>query len=406
MNNFNIVKKKKKDEDDELEEDLESEETDSSSQKPSINSDLKKRMLIMMGVIVGGTILLLIILYIITLATPKKYSYSDIETIMKRAAKSYLADNSSYLPADDESEVELDVANLVAGNYMKDLSEYTKEGVTCTGKVVVKKSDSDYLYTPYLNCGEAYSTEELYKKLINDSNIVTSGYGLYSRNGSYVYRGEEVNNYVKLDKSLWRIVKITSNNNIVLINDTGYASGQNWDDRYNEVTKYSSGINSYSASRIKEYLDRVYTNPSEKNDEIILSKNDKEKLIQYNLCIGKKSPSSTSFDNVEECSEHLNNKKLGLLTVSDYVYASIDPNCKTITSKSCQNYNYLNNGKNWWLVTADASNTYCVFEVSDNGSVESNLASNYGIVRPIIYLNSSVLYKSGNGTLEKPYKVR
>jgi DNA-binding transcriptional MerR regulator len=39
---------------------------------------------------------------------------------------------------------------------------------------------------------------ELYSKIVNPENIVTSGYGLYSVNGSYVFRGEKVNNYVKL----------------------------------------------------------------------------------------------------------------------------------------------------------------------------------------------------------------
>lgn len=403
---FNIVRKNKKDEDDELyEEDFDNEESESKT-KPSLNNDLKKRMLIMMGAIVGGTIILLIILYIITLFTPKNYSYSEIEKIMKNAAKTYFRDNSSSLPESDSDEVEIDVANLVAGNYMKDLSEYTKEGVACTGKVIVEKSSDEYLYTPYLDCGENYATEELYKKIVNDDNIVNSGYGLYSRNGSYVFRGEEVNNYVQLDKSLWRIVKVTSNNNIVLINSEGLQMGQPWDDRFNEAKNYNSGINSYNASRIKEYLDKIYTNPSEKYNEKILSKSDKEKILSYNICTGKKPATSSAFDNVEECSEHLNNQRLGLLTISDYVYASIDPNCKTITSKSCQNYNYLAIKSEWWLATADSADTVSVYQVNRSGAVKSTSAGSYATVRPVIYLNNKVLYKSGNGSFEKPYKVR
>ena len=45
-------------------------------------------------------------------------------------------------------------------------------------------------------------------------------------------------------------------------------------------------------------------------------------------------------------------------------------------------------------------------EISSKGFVSSSTAGSYGDVRPVIYLNSKVLYKSGNGTLEKPYKVR
>ena len=41
----------------------------------------------------------------------------------------------------------------------------------------------------------------------------------------------------------------------------------------------ATGINQYSASRVKEYLDRVYSNPVENMDENIVSKNDKAKLV-------------------------------------------------------------------------------------------------------------------------------
>ena len=63
------------------------------------------------------------------------------------------------------------------------------------------------------------SIELALENIIANEKIVTSGYGLYAVNGNYVYRGELVNNYVKFGKTLWRIVKITSNNNIVLISD-------------------------------------------------------------------------------------------------------------------------------------------------------------------------------------------
>ena len=132
----------------------------------------------------------------------------------------------------------------------------------------------------------------------------------------------------------------------------------------------------------------------------------KEKILSYNICTGKKPATSSAFDNVEECSEHLNNQRLGLLTISDYVYASIDPNCKTITSKSCQNYNYLAIKSEWWLATADSADTVSVYQVNRSGAVKSTSAGSYATVRPVIYLNNKVLYKSGNGSLEKPYKVR
>ena len=402
--NFNIVKKPKKE--DIVEEEVEEIELD--EDKPqNTNSDLaKKRMFKMMGIIVGGMIVLLVILYICSLFMNKTYSYTDLEGILKDAAIAYFKDNPESLPTEEGNIVEIDSSNLIVAEKMKDLSEYTKEGVSCSGTVQVEKSGNDYLYTPYLNCGENYVTEELYKKVTKEGNVVTAGYGLYANNGAYVFRGESVDNYVKLGKGLWRIVKVTSNNNIVLISQDGVEYTQPWDNRYNEAKLYEAGLNTYSASRVKEYLEKIYNRPSKEDGEDILSKNDKTKLVSFNLCTGKRNANEAGSNNVVECGEVIQNQKLGLLTLSDYIYASIDPNCKTAQSKSCQNYNYLVTDYEWWLVTADKSDNAMVFKVDENGSIKKDYCSTYSIVRPVIYLNSKVLYKSGNGTLEKPYKIK
>lgn len=402
--NFNMVRKPKKDaviEEEEEEIELDEEKVQKSS------SDLaKKRMFKMMGIIVGGMIVLLVILYICSTFITQTYSYTELEGILKDSAIAYFKDYPENLPTEEGNIVEIDSSNLIAAEKMKDFSEYTKEGVICSGTVQVEKSGNDYLYTPYLNCGENYTTEELYKKVTKEENLVTAGYGLYASNGAYVFRGESVNNYVKLGKSLWRIVKVTSNNNIVLINQDGVEYTQPWDNRYNEGKLYEAGINTYSASRVREYLEKVYNHPSKDDGEDILSKNDKTKLISFNLCTGKRNVNEAGSDNVTECGEVLQNQKLGLLTLSDYIYASIDPNCKTAQSKSCQNYNYLVTDYEWWLVTADKSDNAMVYKVDENGSIKKDYCSTYSIVRPVVYLNSKVLYKSGDGSLEKPYKIK
>ena len=50
--------------------------------------------------------------------------------------------------------------------------------------------------------------------------------------------------------------------------------------------------------------------------------------------------------------------------------------------------------------------TYSVFKVDRFGQPAKDTSSTYATVRPVVYLNSRVLYKSGEGTLEKPYKVK
>ena len=101
----------------------------------------------------------------------------------------------------------------------------------------------------------------------------------------------------------------------------------------------------------------------------------------------------------------MRNQKIGLLTVADYMNASLDPNCKTTVSKTCENYNYLAQVNSWWLITADKDDNSQVYEISQSGKIVSQPASTYTGVRPVVYLNSRVLYKGGKGTLKKPYNL-
>lgn len=395
----NLVKKPKKVETFDDEDDDEVEETSSKGS----SDDAKSKMFKMMGIICGVMVAVLLIIYIASLLSQKEYTYSDLENIMKEASVGYFSAHPEYLPTEEGKIVQVDYTNLVYEERMKDFSEY---GVSCTGKVQVEKVGNDYVYTPYLDCGENYATVELYQKVLSDNQIITSGYGLYSMNDSKVFRGEDVNNYVQLDNSLWRIVKINSDNTLMLIHNDGLHYSQAWDDRYNEDKMYNIGNNQYSTSRIKEYLSKVYTNPSEEDYEVILSDHDKARVTSYTLCTGKRLATSTKNNNSEECTVTSKNTKLGLLTLSDYLNASIDPNCKNSTNKSCLNYNYLVIDSGWWLATANKENTYSAFMVNDSGAVEVANASQYNKVRPVINLSERALFDKGTGTLEDPYTIR
>ena len=408
--NENLVKKQKNEEEEfEEVEDIEIEEEEREKQSSSHGSSddsAKKKLMKMMAFIVAGAVILIFILFILSLFTKKKYEYEDIEEVLTTAAESYFKDYPDSLPGEDGDIVEIDSSNLVAAGKMKDLSEYLPEGVACSGTVQVEKSGSEYLYTPFLNCGENYTTVELYKKIVNDDDIVTSGDGLYSRGGAYYFRGEYVNNYVKMDNSLWRIVKVTSDDNIVLIHASGLDYSQPWDNRYNESMLYEAGINNYSISRVREYLERIYDEPVADDGEDILSKKDKARLVNYNVCTGKRAINSETKDNSEECKEVLRDQKMGLLTLSDYLYASLDPNCKSAGTRSCMNYNYLSIDDEWWLVTANSQNTATAYMVNQDGVVEANTTADYSKIRPVVYLNSKVLLKKGKGTEKDPYILK
>jgi hypothetical protein len=44
--------------------------------------------------------------------------------------------------------------------------------------------------------------------------------------------------------------------------------------------------------------------------------------------------------------------------------------------------------------------------VSINNGIKETETYNYAAIRPVVYLSSNVLYKSGSGTKEDPYMVK
>lgn len=394
--NFDIDKNE-----DDLITDDDSEEEQSQSKK---DNDLKKTLFKFAILIGGGLLIILLILFISSLfgSNNKNYTYEEIEQILKDAAVEYFKDYPDNLPQKENQIARIEEATLVMTNKMKNLSEYTGKGKNCTGVVEVQKKGKEYIYTPYLNCGEDYSSTDLSSELIKST--VSSGYGLYKINNEYVYRGEKVNNYVQLDNSLWRIVKITSENSIVLINEKGYSTNAPWDDRYNENAKFNAGINNYSTSRLREKIEEIYNDSS--TDKALLSTNDKSKLVSFSVCIGKRTTNETKNDGSIECAKKISNQNMGVLTAADYINASIDSNCTSIDSKSCQNYNYLNNNTKWWLITSKANTSYTAYIVDSNGTIKEQSTSNYAYIRPVVYLNSNVVASNGDGTKENPYILK
>lgn len=97
------------------------------------------------------------------------------------------------------------------------------------------------------------------------------------------------------------------------------------------------------------------------------------------------------------------NSKIGLMYVSDYGFAANPSKWTTsvVNYNNDQSINWLNNGISEWTITV--LDTY-ILTIHNNGGI-SNVdgVDNYYNVRPTFYLSSSVLYKSGTGTISDPY---
>ena len=367
-----------------------------------------KRMLLLLGGVIVFFILIIFIVGIVGMFRNSSLSYTEIEEKIVSASKEYFSNRNDALPINDGESYEISASTLAETGYMKPLVEYQKDDtIACSGKVTVTKNGDYYSYAPYLNCGDKYTTQYLYEKLI--AEVVSKDDGLYKvteqyenkgKKTAYVYKGDYANNYLKIDESLWRIVKIDSNFNLVITEENfnieiGYNDA--WDNRYNSELNERVGINDYYKSIIRTKIIEYYNTLPE-----IL----KEKTVSRNLCVGTRSLNDTNKDGSVECSKILENQYVGLLNTHDYMNASLDVNCKTIKDKACSNYNYLTSyERSFWLLNTNKENIGKGYKYSAGAIIDSKLSSN-SRARAVVGITKDSIFVSGNGTYDDPYIVR
>lgn len=377
-----------------------------------------KKIIIMAGMLLAIIVVIVIAIIVMSLTSSSNLSFEKIEEKLVIAAENYIGDNEDKLPKKVGEKIEINIETLLSGGYIKDLSEYTDENVKCGAKVIVAKTVSNYDYVPVLDCGKEYKTEFLYKKLLE--NVVTSGNGLYSfqevvKYGEklgfdetgydlssnelmrgYIYRGENVNNYIKLDNELYRIVKIDGNSDLIVLKESALTIDV-YDDRYNAEVDDNYGINDYRVSRIYETLTNTFNDLS--SDSLI-----KQKVVGKNICTNSRSENETITDGSVECAKVMKDQYYSLIPVFDIMNASLSEDCLITTSKSCKNYNYLLNYKFYWTLTTSTINSYSAYRA--NYQIETNRLYTSANYRIVYHLSNRLVYVSGTGTQADPYIVK
>ena len=330
-----------------------------------------------------------------------KKSYSEVETIMKEATVKYFSKYEEKLPKDINISITVSVDTLVKNNMMDTVVSYTKDkNVTCEGEVSVTNINCNYIYTPRLDCGDNYKTQTLINYIDDNVSIVTDGNGLYKMDNTLVYRGDSVDNYLKLNSKTYRIVKFVDQHPVIIFTDN--SESVQWDDRYNINNDSDSGINDYEKSRMKEYLIKKYKSNLK---DALLNSDSRMLVTSYNLPIGRRKNADTDKTGTLENAQILTNQYIGLLPVSDFLNASLDENCNSTIAESCKNYNYLNKYKyTWWTVTANSTNSYKVYTI--NKTATTAQPSNQAYVRPVFYLAKDTIYVSGDGSKTNPFIVK
>lgn len=344
----------------------------------------------------GGFIFLL---FLISSCSKRSYDYEDLVEQMIKVTKNYFEDNKDKLPAQDKDTQTYTLKKMISDGKIEELSKlFKKDDIKCDGNVIVTNNNGNYLYTPYLNCGDDYNTVYLKDKIIENS-LVEQGVGLYETNNEYVFKGEINNNYVSINENLYRIVKINEDGTLRLLS-MNELKNKKWDDRYNEEYHSNSGINEYELnsinSRIKETITEYY------NDEASWPDETKAYIVSQDVCIGKRSEQDPTKDGSAECSKKIADQQLSLLAAYEYMQASLDPGCNSTISKSCKNYNWIaSSGIQSWSITTDAESSRYAYVISDTLYLKT--CNNQSYLNIVFNLTEKAIYIDGDGTQENPY---
>ena len=223
------------------------------------------KILIILGVVVVAIVIFAIV------ASPKQEEvisgskYGEIENKLQDAAIKYTKANRKKLPKSTEDVAVIKLKTLQSNNYIGNIVAVDDSKTKCDGYVeIVKLSEDkeDYRYTPYITCGKYYSTKTIGEYIIgvetNDGEFNrTTDAGLYKIGDEYIFRGENVNNYLMLDSHPYRIIKIDNNNSLQLISMKKTDEDYLWDDRYNVQKDTDDGINDFLKSRLYDSLNKI-----------------------------------------------------------------------------------------------------------------------------------------------------
>ena len=311
--------------------------------------------------------------------------------------------------------------------------------VTLTANWKTKMSDYiEYLY----NDSTLRNNHSLKKDNTRDQNIR--------------YYDENPRNYVTFNNELWRIIgyiNVNGTKKIKLVRDSLLLSDASWDSSSSNINN-GKGINEWAQSDINKILNDYYAGSSNsckycnsksqsscRNDcSRSISKLSSTALnmiddslwylggVQYGGDDGQEITSIKEAYQNERNSNTINNciypsdgnctdnmsrsstwtGKVGLISVSDYGYASTSSSCNSDVTynERCDDSNWLDIEQGFWTMTPRNSNYFGNAVWYATGyNLGDNVTSAAEGIRPAVYLKSNVIITSGDGSKSNPYKL-
>ena len=279
----------------------------------------------------------------------------------------------------------------------------------------------------------------------------------------YRYRGASPKNYVTFNNEVWRILgifpvddgtgKIENRIKIIRNESIGEYAWNNCTDENNDsiCDDTNKSMNDWTGATLNTYLNETYLNSLDSTSKSLISNvkyylgglgaesDDEqgemkllqttgvqlysyERKIQNGNCSAVKNGNNTYYFG-PECYYSWTNPnsfigKIGLMYVSDYIYASLNCENKMIWDvldeseeilpsrkdiAACFNTNWLYNLKDEWVLTHLSVTPKRVLV----GMVIINFSDidSIGTTRPVLYLTSSTKITGGSGTSTDPYTL-
>lgn len=203
--------------------------------------------------------------------------------------------------------------------------------------------------------------ELLMNAIVRNQTIVYENDGLYRVSGMYVYKGENVNNYIRYSNMLWRIIKFNSDGSLDIV----------LDDNIN-MLKWNNEVTNFDNSDIYKYLNNYFY-----------------KLLDYSQLSNTVICNDIVSDlNNMTCNDKKTDSYVRLLNISEYLTSKTDST-------------YINDEENIWLLNRSEDNVWNI----NNGSLSASGSDNMYYIKPVITIKNSAVLMSGDGTKENPYTI-
>ena len=284
-------------------------------------------------------------------------------------------------------------------------------------------------------------------------NVVTTGDGLYAdatEEGRYIYRGANPNNYITLGSDMYRIIAVESDNTLKVIRN-GNIGSKDFDEQNARFSTNSSDYcygddpTEFSGCKVwgsktttldsngnnvtqmpREVGGALYNLPEKEATLNTYLNNDwynsldsgvQDLIVSHIFNVGVTKNNETNLSNtITQEATYKWKGKVGLMNPSDYVKASTNSACDSVSSydvnSSCYDYSETHN----WVFVGPVARGYSwtiapyygvshVFVVANAGcfSPYGPAVGGYNAA-PVLYLSSNISF-SGGGTSDSPYTV-